>query len=64
MTSSLRFLAAVCAALLVIAAPQFARAQSFSSAQKSDIERVVHDYLIAHPEVIQDAMAELERPGP
>jgi protein-disulfide isomerase len=61
MTSSLRFLAAVCAALLVIAAPQFARAQSFSSAQKSDIERVVHDYLIAHPEVIQDAMAELER---
>jgi protein-disulfide isomerase len=61
MTSSLRFLAAACAALLVIAAPQFARAQSFSSAQKSDIERVVHDYLIAHPEVIQDAMAELER---
>jgi len=61
MTSSLRFLAAACVALLVIAAPQFARAQSFSSAQKSDIERVVHDYLIAHPEVIQDAMAELER---
>ncbi len=61
MTSSLRFLAAACAALLVIAAPQFARAQSFSSTQKSDIERVVHDYLIAHPEVIQDAMAELER---
>jgi protein-disulfide isomerase len=61
MTSSLRFLAAAYAALLVIAAPQFARAQSFSSAQKSDIERVVHDYLIAHPEVIQDAMAELER---
>jgi len=61
MTSSLRFIAAACAALLAIAAPQIVRAENFTAAQKSDIERVVHDYLIAHPEVIQDAMAELER---
>jgi len=61
MTSSLRFIAAACAALLAIAAPQFARAQSFSPDQKSDIERVVHDYLLAHPEVLQEAMAELEK---
>jgi protein-disulfide isomerase len=61
MTSSPRYIAAACAALLAIAAPQAVRAQSFSPAQKSDIERVVHDYLIAHPEVIQEAMGELER---
>ena len=45
MTSSLRFIAAACAALLAIATPQFVRAQNFSPAQKSDIEKVVHDYL-------------------
>ncbi|MGA6998189.1 MAG: DsbA family protein, partial [Pseudolabrys sp.] len=27
----------------------------------SEVERVVRDYLIAHPEVIQDAMAELDK---
>ncbi|HEX5213509.1 MAG TPA: DsbA family protein [Pseudolabrys sp.] len=61
MTPNLRFIAAACAALLAIAAPQFARAQNFSPAQKSDIESVVHDYLLAHPEVLQEAMAELEK---
>jgi protein-disulfide isomerase len=61
MTSSLRTIAAVCAALLAIAAPQIVRAQNFSPAQRSDIERVVHDYLLAHPEVLQEAMTELEK---
>ena len=61
MTSSPRYIAAACAALLAIAAPQAVRAQNFSPAQRSDIERVVHDYLIAHPEVIQEAMGELEK---
>ena len=37
------------------------QAQNFSPAQRGDIERVVHDYLLAHPEVIQEAMAELEK---
>ncbi len=27
----------------------------------SDIESIIKDYLIAHPEVLQDAMAELEK---
>ena len=49
MNPSPRFIAAACAALLAIAAPQFARAQNFSPAQKTDIEHVVHDYLLAHP---------------
>ena len=61
MTSSPRLIAAVCAALLATAAPQAVRAQTFSPVQQSEIERVVHDYLIAHPEVLQEAMAELEK---
>ena len=61
MTSSLRIIAAACAALLAVVAPQIVRAQSFSPAQRSDIERVVHDYLLAHPEVLQEAMSELEK---
>jgi protein-disulfide isomerase len=61
MTSRLCLIAAVCAALLATASPQAARADEFTAPQKSEIERVVHDYLIAHPEVLQEAMAELEK---
>ena len=61
MTSSPRPIAAVCAALLAVAAPQAVRAQNFSPAQRGEIERIVRDYLIAHPEVLQEAMAELEK---
>jgi protein-disulfide isomerase len=61
MTSSPRLFAAVCAAFLAIAASQGARADEFSGAQRGEIERVVHDYLLAHPEVLQEAMSELEK---
>ncbi len=65
MISRLRLIAAVSAAflaaLLTTAAPQASRADEFSAPQKSEIERVVHDYLIAHPEVLQEAMAEFEK---
>jgi protein-disulfide isomerase len=61
MTSSLRTIAAVCAALLAVAVPQAVRAQDFSPAQRGSIETIVHNYLIAHPEVLQEAMAELEK---
>jgi protein-disulfide isomerase len=47
--------------LLAVAMPQAVRAQDFSAAQRGQIERVVHDYLLAHPEVLQEAMAELEK---
>ena len=33
----------------------------FLARQRGEIERIVHDYLIAHPEVLQEAMAELEK---
>ena len=65
MTSSPRFIAAASAALLAasltIAAPQAARAAEFSTPQRGEIETIVREYLIAHPEVLQEAMAELEK---
>ena len=61
MTSSLRLLAAACAAVLIAFAPPAARAQEFSAPQRSEIERIVKEYLISHPDVLQDVMAELEK---
>jgi protein-disulfide isomerase len=65
MTSSPRLTAAISAAflaaLLATAVPQVSRADEFSVPQKGEIERVVHDYLLAHPEVLQEAMTELEK---
>ncbi len=60
MTFSLRFLAAACAALLALALPLSSRADDISS-QRAAIEKIVHDYLIAHPEVLQEAMTELDK---
>jgi protein-disulfide isomerase len=50
--------AALCLAALA-AVP--AGAQSFNDAQRGEIERIVKDYLVAHPEVLQEAMSELEK---
>jgi protein-disulfide isomerase len=61
MFSSPRLIAGVCAVLLIAAVPHSVRAQEFSKAQRGDIERIVHDYLVAHPEVLQEAMSELEK---
>jgi protein-disulfide isomerase len=36
-------------------------AENFSSAQRSDIEKIIREYLIRHPEVLQEAIAELEK---
>jgi len=38
-----------------------AGAQGFSEPQRGEIEKIVRDYLLAHPEVLQEAMAELEK---
>src|SRR3981081_3369654 len=38
-----------------------ASAQSFSDSQRGDIETIVRNYLIAHPEVLEEAMAELSK---
>src|ERR1041384_979271 len=58
MTMLVRLLAAAVLAF-VLAAP--ARAQDFSTAQRGEIEKIIRDYLLAHPEVLQEAIAELEK---
>ena len=57
---SLRSLAPFALALAV-SLPAAASAQSFTDAQRKDIETVVRNYLIAHPEVLEEASAELGR---
>lgn len=49
------------AAAMLVASPVAASAQSFSPDQRHEIEDIVKNYLIAHPEVIQDAQAALDK---
>jgi protein-disulfide isomerase len=46
---------------LAVSAPAPASAQTFAPDQRSEIEKIVHEYLLSHPEVLQEAMAELEK---
>ena len=48
------------AVAMLLALPVAAPAQSFSSDQRHQIESIIKDYLVAHPEVLQEAMAALE----
>lgn len=57
----IRRLAIPLAAALLIASPLAAAAQSFSPDQRHEIENIVKNYLIAHPEVIQDAQVALDK---
>jgi protein-disulfide isomerase len=62
---------ATAAALLLLAVPVSAQesakdsakesAQQFSAPQKGEIEKIVRDYLVSHPEVLQEAIAELDK---
>ena len=58
---SLRLLAPTLIALALCVAPQAASAQNISGAQRGEIEKIVREYLIAHPEVLEEAMAELTK---
>jgi protein-disulfide isomerase len=58
---SFRLLASALVALVVSGAPTTAPAQSFTDTQRSDIEVIVKNYLIAHPEVLEEAMNELSK---
>jgi protein-disulfide isomerase len=60
MTSTSRT-AVLIAAALFLGAPAIASAQTFSSDQRQEIEKIVKEYLLAHPEVLQDVTAELEK---
>src|SRR5258705_2239498 len=59
---SLRLLAPALFALALCGTPPSASAQSFSDGQRGDIETIVRNYLLAHPEVLEEAMAELSKP--
>ena len=58
---SFRLLAPALFALALCLTPPAASAQSFSDVQRGDIEKIVRNYLIAHPEVLEEAMAELSK---
>ena len=58
---SFRLLAPALFALALCGTPPSASAQSFSDSQRGDIETIVRDYLLAHPEVLEEAMAELSK---
>ena len=44
--------------VLGTAAPSFA--DNFNAAQKTELEKLVHDYLLAHPEILRDMANKLE----
>lgn len=56
-----RFLALAAAAALVFGAISAAPAAEFTPAQKDEIGGVVKDYLIAHPEVLREALDALDK---
>ena len=58
---SFRLLIPALFALALCGAPISASAQSFNDTQRGDIEKIVREYLIAHPEVLEEAMNELSK---
>jgi protein-disulfide isomerase len=55
----IRLATLLAAAMLAFATP--ASAQSFSEPQREEIGKIIRDYLLKHPEVLQEAMAEFEK---
>ena len=49
------------AAAMLIVLPAAAPAQSFSPDQRREIENIVKDYLMAHPQLLQDVISELDK---
>ncbi|MET0968071.1 MAG: DsbA family protein [Tardiphaga sp.] len=58
---SFRFLASAAVALVLAGAPAIVAAQSFSDGQKTEIQTIIKDYLISHPEILEDVSAELTK---
>jgi protein-disulfide isomerase len=53
--------AALFAVVLALPAAAPARAQPFSPDQRGEIEKIIKEYLLSHPELMQDVMNELEK---
>ena len=58
---SLRSFQSALFALAVCGVPALASAQGFSEPQRSEIERIVREYLLSHPEVLEEVSAELSK---
>ncbi|TGN89759.1 DsbA family protein [Bradyrhizobium yuanmingense] len=58
---SLRLLAPALFALAMFGAAAPASADSFSDSQRTEIEKIIKNYLVSHPEVLEEAMAELSK---
>jgi protein-disulfide isomerase len=54
------FKAAALAAALAMPVATSAPAQEFTTEQRSELHKIIREYLLAHPEVLQEAMRELE----
>ena len=54
----LRYLASAAFAVALCGAPLQASAQSFTDTQRGELEGIIKNYLIAHPEVLEESMAE------
>jgi protein-disulfide isomerase len=61
MTIKVRIAFAAAAVSLALAGTAPALADSFSADQREEIGKIIKDYLLTHPEVMQDVMAELEK---
>ena len=61
MSMTPRLTVAALATMLTVSLPLAATADEFSAPQRGEIERIVRDYLVSHPEVLQEAMAELDK---
>jgi protein-disulfide isomerase len=59
--SPLRLLSPALFALAIAAAPSIASAQTFSDGQRGEIETIIKNYLVTHPEVLEEAMTELSK---
>ena len=59
MTAVIRL--ALAAAFMLSAGVISGHAQSISDAQRGEIEKIVRDYLIKNPEVLQEAISALEK---
>ena len=56
-----RLASLIAAAAISIAGVTAASAQTFSEPQRGEIEKIVRDYLLKHPELLQEVMTELEK---
>ena len=59
--ASSRFAAAALSCLIGLGGSTALRAAPLDPAQKEAVEKVIHDYLLKNPEIIQEAIAELEK---